>query len=246
MRHRKDGFKLGRLTQHRWAMFRNLLVSLFRHERIVTTEAKAKAVRGLAEHMITLAKRENLHARRQVLTMVPDTEVVKRLFDTVAARFADRHGGYTRLLKMDARRGDAAPRVILELVDRVETPREGKGKERGRANAERPGRPAAGAAASSRSAASLIGGGGTPSKPPRCCAAGYSLQTSRLRAATTGPSNLPVVARGLLPASKPPYRAARLRVRSREGTSGAGGRRTACAAMRRRRRPCCTRRGDRR
>jgi large subunit ribosomal protein L17 len=140
MRHRKDGFKLGRLTQHRWAMFRNLLVALFRHERIVTTEAKAKAVRGLAEHMITLAKRENLHARRQVLTMVPDTEVVKRLFDTVAARFADRHGGYTRILKTDTRRGDAAPLVILELVDRVETPREGKAKdarrgERGEAGA---------------------------------------------------------------------------------------------------------------
>jgi large subunit ribosomal protein L17 len=140
MRHRKDGFKLGRLTQHRWAMFRNLLVALFRHERIVTTEARAKAVRGLAEHMITLAKRENLHARRQVLTMVPDAEVVKRLFDTVAARFAERHGGYTRILKLAARRGDAAPQVILELVDRVETPREGKARdarrgERGEAGA---------------------------------------------------------------------------------------------------------------
>ena len=137
MRHRKDGFKLGRLTQHRWAMFRNLLVALFRHERIVTTEAKAKAVRGLAEQMITLAKRENLHARRQVLVMVPDTEVVKRLFDTVAARYADRHGGYTRILKTDARRGDAAPRVILELVDRVEAPRDRsqKKKERGEAGA---------------------------------------------------------------------------------------------------------------
>ena len=108
MRHRKAGFKLGRLTQHRCAMFRNLLVALFRHERILTTEAKAKAVRGLAEHMITLAKRENLHARRQVLTMVPDPEVVKRLFDTVVARFADRHGGYTRLLKTGVRPGDAA------------------------------------------------------------------------------------------------------------------------------------------
>jgi large subunit ribosomal protein L17 len=129
MRHRKAGFKLGRLTQHRWAMFRNLLVALFRHERILTTEAKAKAVRGLAEHMITLAKRENLHARRQVLTMVPDPDVVKRLFDTVVARFADRHGGYTRLLKTGVRPGDAAPMVMLELVDRAETSREkGKGK----------------------------------------------------------------------------------------------------------------------
>jgi len=127
VRHRMDGYKLGRLTQHRWALFRNLLVALFRHERITTTEAKAKAVRGLAEQLITLAKRENLHARRQVLSMVPDTEVVSRLFDTVAARFADRPGGYTRILKNGVRRGDAAPMVLLELVDRPEAPAE-KGK----------------------------------------------------------------------------------------------------------------------
>src|SRR5262245_64804199 len=110
-------------------MFRNLLVALFRHERITTTEAKAKAIRSTAEHMITLAKRENLHARRQVLAMVPDTEVVHRLFDTVAARFADRHGGYTRIIKAGPRPGDAAPMVLLELVDRVEvTDGRGKGK----------------------------------------------------------------------------------------------------------------------
>jgi large subunit ribosomal protein L17 len=123
MRHRKDGFKLGRLTAHRWALFRNLLVALFRHERITTTEAKAKAVRGLADHMITLAKRENLHARRQVLAMVPDAEVVRALFDRIVARFGDRHGGYTRILKIGPRRGDAAPMVVLELVDRPETPK---------------------------------------------------------------------------------------------------------------------------
>src|SRR5438876_12138238 len=98
MRHRNAGYKLGRVTQHRWAMFRNLLVALFRHERITTTEAKAKAMRGLADHMITLAKRETLHARRQVLSMMPDDEVVRRLFDTIAARFGDRHGGYTRII----------------------------------------------------------------------------------------------------------------------------------------------------
>jgi large subunit ribosomal protein L17 len=127
MRHRKDGFKLGRLTQHRWAMFRNLLVALFRHERITTTEAKAKAVRGLAEHMVTLAKRENLHARRQVLSMVPDAEVVGTLFDTIAARFSDRTGGYTRIIKLGPRPGDNAPMVILELVDRAENGKERKG-----------------------------------------------------------------------------------------------------------------------
>jgi large subunit ribosomal protein L17 len=127
LRHRKDGFKLGRLTQHRWALFRNLLVALFRHERITTTEAKAKAVRGLAEHMVTLAKRENLHARRQVLSMVPDAAVVGTLFDTIAARFSDRNGGYTRIIKLGPRPGDNAPMVLLELVDRVEDGKEGKG-----------------------------------------------------------------------------------------------------------------------
>jgi len=128
MRHRKDGYKLGRLTQHRWAMFRNLLVGLFRHERIETTEAKAKAVRGLADHVVTLAKRENLHARRQVLSLVPDREVVGRIFDTIAARFSERQGGYTRIIKTGVRRGDAAPMVLLELVDRVEAPADGDKK----------------------------------------------------------------------------------------------------------------------
>jgi large subunit ribosomal protein L17 len=128
MRHRKDGYKLGRLTQHRWALFRNLLTGLFRHERIETTEAKAKAVRGLADHVITLAKRENLHARRQVLSLVPDSEVVGRIFDTIAARFSDRNGGYTRIIKTRVRRGDAAPMVLLELVDRPESPAGGDGK----------------------------------------------------------------------------------------------------------------------
>jgi len=128
VRHRKDGYKLGRLTQHRWAMFRNLLVGLFRHERIETTEAKAKAVRGLADHVVTLAKRENLHARRQVLSLVPDNEVVGRIFDTIAARFSDRQGGYTRIIKAGVRRGDAAPMVLLELVDRPDTPADGDKK----------------------------------------------------------------------------------------------------------------------
>ena len=138
MRHRKDGYKLGRRTNHRWALFRNLLVALFRHERIVTTEAKAKAVRGLADQMITLAKRENLHARRQVLAMVPDDEVVRKMFDTIAARFADRHGGYTRIIHAGVRPGDGAPTVLLELVDRPETPADkGKGKGRGERKRER-------------------------------------------------------------------------------------------------------------
>ena len=124
MRHGRAGFKLGRITPHRWALFRNLLVALFRHERITTTLAKAKAVRGLADHVVTLAKREDLHARRQVLALVPDREVVATIFDTTAARFADRHGGYTRILRAGVRRGDGAPLALLELVDRATAPTE--------------------------------------------------------------------------------------------------------------------------
>ena len=144
MRHGKAGFKLGRVTAHRWALFRNLLVALFRHERITTTEAKAKAVRGLADQMVTLAKRESLHARRQVLAMVPDPLVVKKLFDTTAARFGDRHGGYTRIIKAGTRPGDRAQMVLLELVDRPETP---KAKDRKGAKAEKAPKGEAGAAA---------------------------------------------------------------------------------------------------
>ena len=140
MRHQKDGFKLGRRTNHRWALFRNLLVALFRHERITTTEAKAKAVRGLADQMVTLAKRENLHARRQVLAMVPDDEVVRKMFDTIAARFADRNGGYTRIIRTGVRPGDGAPTVLLELVDRPDTPADkDKGKGKGEKKRERGG-----------------------------------------------------------------------------------------------------------
>lgn len=128
MRHGNSNYKLGRLTAHRWSMFRSLLTALFRHERITTTEAKAKAVRGLADEIVTLAKRENLHARRQVLALIPDTDVVHRIFDTIAARYGDRHGGYTRIIHAGVRRGDAAPVVLLELVDRVEPTKDGKGK----------------------------------------------------------------------------------------------------------------------
>ena len=125
MRHRRGNYKLGRRSDHRLAMFRNLLTSLFRHERVLTTEAKAKAIRPTADEMVTLAKRESLHARRQVLAMVNDTAVVGRMFDTIAARFADRHGGYTRIVRVGPRPGDAAPMVFLELVDRADTPSDG-------------------------------------------------------------------------------------------------------------------------
>src|SRR4029078_10190917 len=97
---------------------------LFTHERITTTVAKAKAVRPLADHLVTLAKQDNLHPRRQALGLVPDVAVVHRLFDTIGARYGDRRGGYTRILQMGTRRGDAAPVAILELVDRPEVPKE--------------------------------------------------------------------------------------------------------------------------
>jgi large subunit ribosomal protein L17 len=130
MRHKRAGSKLGRLTAHRWALFRNQLTSLVQHERITTTVAKAKALRPLADHLVTLGKRENLHARRQALALVPDTVAVRKLFDTVAARFADRRGGYTRIIRAGQRQGDGAPLAILEFVDRPEAPKEKKGKEK--------------------------------------------------------------------------------------------------------------------
>ncbi len=138
MRHGKNNYKLGRLTAHRWSMFRSLLTALFRHERITTTEAKAKAIKGLADQIVTLAKRENLHARRQVLALIPDTDVVHRIFDTIAARYGDRHGGYTRIIHAGVRRGDAAPVVLLELVDRVEPTKDGSSKGKKPSSKEKP------------------------------------------------------------------------------------------------------------
>lgn len=108
--------KLGRDTSARKALFRSILTSFFAYERIETTEGKAKEISGLAEKMITLAKRGDLHARRQVLSYLMDEEVVKKLFDSIAPKYADRQGGYTRVLKLGPRRGDAAPMAILELV----------------------------------------------------------------------------------------------------------------------------------
>jgi len=108
--------KLGRDSSARKALFRSILTSFFAHERIETTEAKAKEVSGLADKMITLAKRGDLHARRQVLAYLLDEKVTAKLFDTIAPRYKDRQGGYTRILKLGPRRGDAAPMVILELV----------------------------------------------------------------------------------------------------------------------------------
>lgn len=108
--------KLGRDSSARKALFRGMLTSFFQHDRIETTEAKAKELRGLADQMITLAKRGDLHARRQVLAYLMDEDVVKKLFDEIAAKYADRQGGYTRVIKTGLRKGDAAPLAIIELV----------------------------------------------------------------------------------------------------------------------------------
>ena len=108
--------KLGRDSSARKALFRSILTSFFKHERIETTEAKAKEISGLAEQLITLAKRGDLSARRQAIARLADEEVVRKLFDEIAKKYSDRQGGYTRILKIGPRRGDAAPMVILELV----------------------------------------------------------------------------------------------------------------------------------
>ncbi|MBS4914216.1 MAG: 50S ribosomal protein L17 [Veillonella sp.] len=108
--------KLGRDSSARKALFRGMLTSFFQYDRIETTEAKAKELRGLADQMITLAKRGDLHARRQVLSYLMDEDVVKRLFDEIAPKYADRQGGYTRVIKLGLRKGDAAPLALIELV----------------------------------------------------------------------------------------------------------------------------------
>ena len=118
MRHRKSGRKLGRSASHRKALFRNMVTSLFEHECIRTTDAKAKELRGLADRMITLGKRGDLHARRQALSVIRSKEVTSKLFDELAERYRERPGGYTRIIKLGYRAGDAAAVSLIELVDR--------------------------------------------------------------------------------------------------------------------------------
>ena len=117
MRHRKAGRKLSRSASHRKALLRNLVTELLRHGRIRTTLAKAKAMQSPAEKMITLGKRGDLHARRQALSFIQSKDVVHELFDSIAAKYAERAGGYTRILKLGRRQGDAAPMALIELVE---------------------------------------------------------------------------------------------------------------------------------
>jgi large subunit ribosomal protein L17 len=116
MRHRKSGVKLNRTSSHRDAMFRNMVTSLLKHERIRTTDAKAKELRRWADHMVTLAKRGDLHARRQAMAIVREKNVVHKLFEEAQDKFGKRKGGYTRVIKLGRRPGDAAKLSMIELV----------------------------------------------------------------------------------------------------------------------------------
>ena len=121
MRHLKSGRKLNRSPSHRQALLRNLAISLLEHERIMTTREKAKEVQRLAERLITLGKKGGLHHRRLALARLPHKPTVKKLFDDIAPRYAERAGGYTRIIRMaDPRLGDRASQVVLELVERKE------------------------------------------------------------------------------------------------------------------------------
>lgn len=122
MRHRKAvGLKLNRTSSHRNAMLRNMVTSLFKYDCIRTTQAKAKALRGLADHMVTLAKRGDLHARRQALSVIREKDVVYKLFDEAPERFGAISGGYTRTVKVGRRPGDASPVSVIELVAAVKS-----------------------------------------------------------------------------------------------------------------------------
>ena len=117
MRHKVAGRKLGRSSEHRMALYRNLVTDLLNYEKITTTEAKAKEVRSLTEKMITLGKEGGLHSRRQALSFIIDKKVTDKLFADLASRYTERLGGYTRIIKLGPRLGDGAPMVQLELVE---------------------------------------------------------------------------------------------------------------------------------
>lgn len=118
MRHGKSGRKLNRTSSHRKAMFANMAAALIKHEQIVTTLPKAKELRPIADKLITLAKKGDLHARRQAISKIRDKDMVAKLFETLGPRYAERNGGYTRVLKAGFRYGDNAPMAVIELVDR--------------------------------------------------------------------------------------------------------------------------------
>lgn len=121
MRHRKSGRKLNRTSSHRKAMFANMAASLIEHEQITTTLPKAKELRPIVDKLVTLAKKGDLASRRLAISRVRDVAMVRKLFDTIAPRYEERNGGYTRVLKAGFRYGDSAPLAVIEFVDRDET-----------------------------------------------------------------------------------------------------------------------------
>ena len=133
MRHGFRGRRFNRSSSHRKAMFKNMANALIKHEQIVTTLPKAKDLRSVVEKLITLGKRQNLHARRQATSALQDSIMVRKLFDVLAERYKDRQGGYTRVLKAGFRYGDSAPMAVIELVDRDE---EARGKDSGPARVD--------------------------------------------------------------------------------------------------------------
>lgn len=128
MRHRMSGKKLGRNTSHRKAMMRNMVTSLFEHEKIKTTDVRAKELRKMAEKLITLARRGDLHSRRLVMQVIRDRKVVAKLFDRIAPRYQERPGGYTRIVKLGLRSGDNAAMSLIELVEEEFTAKPKKAK----------------------------------------------------------------------------------------------------------------------
>ena len=129
MRHRRAGRRLGRTSSHRKAMMRNLVTSLLEHEKIITTDAKAKELRGVADRMITLGKRGTLHARRQALSFIRNSLITKKVFEELSPRYGERMGGYTRVIKVGTRDGDNALLSVIELMP----PDEEKGAKRKKA-----------------------------------------------------------------------------------------------------------------
>jgi large subunit ribosomal protein L17 len=130
MRHQKTGRKLGRNSSHRKAMFRNMVTSLFSHHQVETTDAKAKEVRSLVEKMMTLAKKGDLHARRQALAYMTSKKVTHQLFDELQEKYHDRQGGYVRIIKKGIRKGDGAPTSIIQLVHSEKEIKKAKGKDK--------------------------------------------------------------------------------------------------------------------
>ncbi|MEA3362058.1 MAG: 50S ribosomal protein L17 [Thermodesulfobacteriota bacterium] len=124
MRHNKSGRRLGRKPDHRQHMMKNMVTSFFENEKITTTVTRAKELRKLVDKMITLGKRGDLHARRQALRVIRDQKVVTKLFEMISPRYAQRPGGYTRIIKLENRQGDNAPMAIIELVEEGFEPKE--------------------------------------------------------------------------------------------------------------------------